>query len=109
MRRAGIVRDAVPTPLFWEPWGAFFSKAHPLAACGAFPGSEIVATELTELGRPTTALEERPRVASRIVVLATGGVASLATMRERLPLVNSPELREVKPEVVAAIGGLKTE
>ena len=47
LRWTGIIWDATPTPLLWESWGASLIKAHPLTACRAFPGSEIMIAELT--------------------------------------------------------------
>ena len=103
LRWTGVVWDATPTPLLWESWGASLIKAHPLTACGAFPGSEIIIAELTEFGRPSTSFMERPRIAFCIVVLAPGEMASLATMRKRLPLIYSSQLGEIKPQVIMAI------
>ena len=107
LRWTGIIWDATPTPLLWESWGASLIKAHPLTACRAFPGSEIMVAELTELRRPSTPFMERPWITCCIMVLASGELTSLAAVRKGLPLIYPSQLGEIKPQVILAIRGLE--
>ena len=109
VRRPCVIWDTLPTPSLWEAGGALIAEAQPLAASSASSGCEVIAAKVTEFGRPSSAFKERPRVAVGAVVLASGGAALLAALRERLPHVDPSQLGEINPQVVTLVRCLEAE